>query len=751
MAAVAISDSNNRVEDFEGAGPTYANIGAGAAGGNDTTFFIQGVQAGSRKVVATDARGFWVSGFVAVNMSAAGDNRVLLFKGNLTDYVDVNSAGFNAFIASASAVNPTNSDSYEYLLHDDGSQGVGEFQYPILGGWIFEAIDPNVPEWIDVINGTIDLTAVDYFAISAGLANGAAKSTNIYFDSADLGDGLYLVGGDGGDADGVYQDWVTDDQGTQTAGRFGHVTTNGATIETGVKVLGKLVGGRTSAAAVTATVFTDSNKSLFWPGGRVDAGWNEHEWDLGSADTVIALTNCSYIGGGRDNRKIFFDTELQVTGGATDTIDVVAHGFVSGDAVLYSDEGGTVLGGLSDLTVYFVEKIDDDSFSLHALTSGRRVCFTVPAPISLTPAGAGAGENHSFRRQPDTRPDLTITSSSGSYAATGCTWQRNRSFTLTSGATITGGSMIGCSQVTLGGGTIGGLAISGTTTVEGEECFTGTVAQVENVSGCAFTASPTGGHAIEVTGAVSALDITGNKFTGYGPDPEDGDGHSFDTAADVVGGASDWIVYASHGWTTGDPAYYSRRDPTDGSLGTDNIGMADGDLVYVRSLTAGTFALYPTRYAAENDTNRIDLTGGTGETHTFYSGDAALVNNTGGDMTVNVTDGDTPSVRNIGASITTVQNTVTVTVTVKDENLAALQGARVLVHDDTVDPGDLGGIVRKETNASGVASESYNFGGAITVDIVVRKKGKVPVKQNQPLGAGGIDLTVIMAADGIVE
>jgi len=173
VAVVAVSNSNNRLVDFESAGPTYANIGAGGGAGNDNTFFIQGAQAGSRKVVNTDARGFWVSGFSAVNMSAADDS-VLLFKGALLDYVDVNSAGFNAFIASTTNSNPASSASYEYLLHDNGSQGAGEFQYPLLGGWIFTAIDPNVTAWRDVVNGSPAITGIIAFGISAGLAVGVA-------------------------------------------------------------------------------------------------------------------------------------------------------------------------------------------------------------------------------------------------------------------------------------------------------------------------------------------------------------------------------------------------------------------------------------------------------------------------------------------------------------------------------------------------------------------------------------------------
>ena len=61
--------------------------------------------------------------------------------------------------------------------------------------------------------------------------------------------------------------------------------------------------------------------------------------------------------------------------------------------------------------------------------------------------------------------------------------------------------------------------------------------------------------------------------------------------------------------------------------------------------------------------------GSTGETHSLYSGNAAIVNSSGGAVTINITGtGDTPTVRNVGAASTTINNNKTITFTGMRDN-----------------------------------------------------------------------------------
>ena len=750
MAIVAVTDNNTSVEDWEAAiSPAVVfDSGAGKGSALETVTFFEGVQSLSRKVTSTGTtiNGIGIDHSLDTPSSYDVSSGVILAKFLLTDQSAVNDIGLGFRVGSSAA------NLYRWIIVDDGTLGdrSADDVGLIRGGWVIAAIEPSNLDWFDVLDGTAPtLTAIAFWQVFCGLSVASAKSENIFLDAIDISDGLFMDGGTSTDPDGTWQDFVDDDQGT-AANRFGHVLTNSS----GIELRGKMIRGRDSAGSTTVgCVFTDELQNLTWVGGRVSAGWNELEDDLTSVNTVITETTTTFAGGGRDNLRRYFDTDHEVNA-TDDVIEVVAHGFLTGEAVLYTQVGAETPGPTTAVR-YFVNRDtgtgrDADGFSLHAT---RAFAYVNTSPIALTESTSGNGENHYLQRQPDTRPDKTTIASTGTSTYTGCNFLRFRNFIETGGSTFTSCTFVSPNNIILGGTTLSSCTFNGASTSEGEELCTGTVAQVELIGSCAFTAGATGGHAIEVTGTVSALDITGNTFSGYGPDPEDGDGHSFDTTDGVgVDDTNDEINYTAHGWTSGDPAYYSRRDPADGTLGTDAIGMADGDLVYARSVDANNFSLHLTRYGAENNLDKIVLNAtGTGEIHTFYSADAAMVNNTGGNMTVNITDGDAPSIRNIGASITTVLNTVTVSVTVKDKNLANIEGARVLVNDDTVPPGDLGGIVRKDTNVSGVASESFNFGSPITVDVIVRKKGKVTVKQNQPLGGGGLDLTVIMQDDSIVE
>jgi flagellin-like hook-associated protein FlgL len=65
----------------------------------------------------------------------------------------------------------------------------------------------------------------------------------------------------------------------------------------------------------------------------------------------------------------------------TDIINSEDHGFSTGDEVVYSADGGTIIGGLSEGGRYFVIRNDDDSFELSATNGG--------AAINLTSTGNG--------------------------------------------------------------------------------------------------------------------------------------------------------------------------------------------------------------------------------------------------------------------------------------------------------------------------------------------------------------------------
>ena len=68
------------------------------------------------------------------------------------------------------------------------------------------------------------------------------------------------------------------------------------------------------------------------------------------------------------------------TGVGTSNIELTGHGFSTGDAVKYSANGGTVLGGLTDENTYYVIRVDKDNFQLATssanATAGTEIDFS---------------------------------------------------------------------------------------------------------------------------------------------------------------------------------------------------------------------------------------------------------------------------------------------------------------------------------------------------------------------------------------
>lgn len=700
MASATISDSTNRLEDMEGT-PTVISIGAGAAGGQETVTFYQGLASVNRKVTNTAERGTGVTTASTVDMTAADDNRVLLSKTFISDYLDINAVGWRTQVGN------TNGDYYFWILWDDGTLGDRDISelFP-RGGWYITAIEADEIAWRDGSVGTPDITIADSFLVSCGLANGNAKSDNLFIDAIDLGDGLYLIGGDTGTI-GTWELFLIDDQGTPTAGRFGHMNSNA----TGYEALGKFVIGRNASGTSTLTDFLDEVAlAITWPGGRVGAGWNELEYDCATANTEIVDNNKTFSGAGRDNLKRFFDTDHQVDD-VNEELDIVGHGFETGDHVTYSDEGGTETPGPTDGVDYWIEAVTVDAVSLHTT---RANAYTGTSPVNLTASTSGNGENHSLRRRPDTRPDFTVTGTASGATALNdaCKFVRFSDCTWTSAYTASGCTFERCNTITLGGGDMDTCVVLGHTTVEGESFCDGSATEVAAINDTAFTQGDTGGHAIEITSGSGTLSAVGITFSGYGNDPSgNGQGMVFNPSTDLDDG-NDEIDYVAHGFASGDAVYYSNRDPADGTAGTSVTGLTDGGLYYVRAVTVDAISFHVTRYAAENNLDKIAISGATNEDHSVYSADAAVVNSTGNAIVWSVSSGGTtPSVRNVGASTTTVSNDVSITIDTDGitnfEARVFLQGTKTVV---------------AETQDNG-ATDTWVFsvGSGVAVDIDIMK------------------------------
>lgn len=527
---------------------------------------------------------------------------------------------------------------YNYYLF-----GLHAGSYPVLQSWLVKAIDPNENAYHDAISGTPTINAADWYGLFVR-TNNTAKVENIIHDRFDYltnGTGLTLVGGDGADPDGTFQSFLNFDFGT-IANRMMVVFPGQAEI---------VVNGTLTIGTTTATVFKDANRFLVFPHHLVGTGFSGTKINMSHASTDVGFTACVFNGRGKVATKKFFDTSIQVNG-TTEAVTVTAHGLSTGDYVLYSREGGSHNIGLTDATNYFVRAIDANTLAFYAYgaTVGRQNSFTDTSRINLTAAGA-PGENHSIVLTPDTRADHTVSGTTGvGVTWTACTIDGCRVLTLTSKATITGGFILKTGNIALGGGTLTDINISGQTTSEGVGLIN--TSDLDLISGCDFEAGSEG-HAIRMTAATT--EGWNNTHGGYWAPANNG--WKFHTITGVDAATEIITTNANHGFTSGEAVYYNDEG------GTDTIGLTDGSKYYVNVLSATTLSVHRTRAAALADSSRINLSdGSTGETHSLYSGRAVLFNDTAsGTLTVNVTGGNAPSVRNAPGATTVVNQTVAVT------------------------------------------------------------------------------------------
>jgi hypothetical protein len=177
---------------------------------------------------------------------------------------------------------------------------------------------------------------------------------------------------------------------------------------------------------------------------------------------------------------------------------------------------------------------------------------------------------------------------------------------------------------------------------------------------------------------------------------------------------------------------------------TDDIG----DIVF------STFE-FSDGHAIELTTPRVATQASKGNVWTGYgldaTNDSAVYNNTAGDVVINVTESPAePTVRDGTSATTTVNTSVTLTVTVKDTAGDPIVGAQVAVIQDS--DGTI--HMNENTDGSGIATEGVNLSGGTGVSVRVRLNSigginYFPVNSPQTTTADGLDITVTLIEDTI--
>lgn len=217
-----------------------------------------------------------------------------------------------------------------------------------------------------------------------------------------------------------------------------------------------------------------------------------------------------------------------------------------------------------------------------------------------------------------------------------------------------------CSEIVLNGADITNTTIRDTraTTNQGAVAIT-SAAEGNGLTDLTFINNHDGdiGHSIRIT-AAGTYAFDNYQFSGGGVAKR-----SFNTGTDVNSGTEIVTVDAAHGYVDGDAVYYQDQG------GSVTMGLTDGTMYYVNAQSSTTLSFHTTKAAAIADTGKVNLTSSGSETHYIYSAKADVYNASGGAVTINVSGGgDTPTIRESNGSSTTVNNTVTLAVTVLDKS-----------------------------------------------------------------------------------
>lgn len=661
MAVVSVTYQGARVNTGEA---TTNWVAAGATPTLEPDFRYQGSNCISASVKTTEA-GFyyrqaglthdfqtapvvWLAKVIATNKDALDGNGLILEIGTGT-----RTAYHRYFIYNAST-------------------------YPIAGGWAIIPIDPNIAGLRSASVGTPNLAAVDFFGVQADF-NATSKAPNLGMDAIDYivsGTGLSLTGGDGVDADGTFNSFLSFDEGN-TANRYGIVSSRDGIIY----VVGTLM---IAGNGNTATGFTDSNKVLVFPGGLFNNGFAGVYFNLVNASTTINISSCTFnsrgaVGSFSDTRANYFvnntNGTLTFSGNSFNTFrnftltsacTVTNCAFSNG--LLITQAGSTLTGC---------------TFSGQTTIAGESlVLSTNPQLISsCTFTSGGAGHAIQITTAGTYNFSANFFNSYGANNTTDAAVYNN--VTPTTAASYSEANQDAATALNSGG------------TVGASQSFAGNNGVL---SSCRFmlkkTGSPTGTAVCKIY-AHSGTFGTSSVPTG---------------AALATSGTLDvsalFTTYALAEFKFTGASNITLNSGTNYVLTVEYSGGSVGNTVDVgRDASApgaaGNFATY----------NGVSWTAVSGSDACFYV-------YTGGQVILNITNnGGTPTVRNALGCSTTINNAVSLNVTVLNTIGSPIQNARVAIYKTS----DNSEITNQLTNSSGQITASYAYLSNESIYIRVRK------------------------------
>lgn len=260
--AGTVSSSLTRITDAESG--TLSSIGGGNGPSTNTDIFIQNATSFARRQSAVSDHGFWYDNVTNVDLSAANVH--------VGYWVWHTHFAVLTKLAVRVGTSTTNYDEHTIPLTE----------YPSTGGW--------VRVWFDIsrtpttTGGTgLNEAQARYYALIASLPTVGGTSQNLVMDATDYTTtGLVINAGTGG-SPGVFDNFVTADQGTQN-NKYGVLVSRNGLL---------YVFARLTIGDSTATVFNDSNQVIIFPSqSLVASDFMGLSFGMSNASSDIDLTNC---------------------------------------------------------------------------------------------------------------------------------------------------------------------------------------------------------------------------------------------------------------------------------------------------------------------------------------------------------------------------------------------------------------------------------------------------------------------------
>lgn len=281
MAAVGVTVQATRLDD--GTVTTqWGDIGSGPGGSIQGDWFYNDDASYARKGASSAPKGVYMSDNVDSDLTGSGTYEHVIIKYSTVTPGLLSSAatpGTRIYIGSASTQAGGGTDNNIYFRE-------GNDTWPSDKAWIVLAIEPTITAYRDDVENSPNFSVTDYYGFDTD-QTGASKDLNLTIGAVDIGNGLTMTGGDGGDADGTWQDFADADFGTST-NRYGFVQSS----ETPYFVIGTLIIG-----SATDTVFTDTGTVVIFDDALAAAGWNALVISLDTGN-VYTETNGTFIGKG---------------------------------------------------------------------------------------------------------------------------------------------------------------------------------------------------------------------------------------------------------------------------------------------------------------------------------------------------------------------------------------------------------------------------------------------------------------------